>query len=80
MLENVYEGLNAPSEFPVFLCLSNGNRCCTSPTWAEVQRGEAEFDFNLAEMDLTEVARGGPALTPLKATESKSKFNEAQPS
>ena len=46
----------------------------------EVQRGEAELDFNLAEMDLTEVARGGPALTPLKATESKSKFNEAQPS
>jgi len=38
------------------------------------------LDFNLAEMDLTEVARGGPALTPLKATESKSKFNEAQPS
>ena len=28
----------------------------------------------------TEVALGGPALTPLKATESKSKFNEAQPS
>ena len=46
----------------------------------EVQRGEAELDFNLAEMDLTEVARGEPALTPLKATESKSKFNEAQPS
>ena len=46
----------------------------------EVQRGEAELDFNLAEMDLTEVARGGPALTPLKATESRSKFNEAQPS
>ena len=46
----------------------------------EVQRGEAELDFNSAEMDLTEVARGEPALTPLKATESKSKFNEAKPS
>ena len=46
----------------------------------EVQRGEAELDFNLAEMDSTEVARGEPALTPLKATESKYKFNEAQPS
>ena len=30
------------------------------------------MDFNSAEMDLTEVARGEPALTPLKATESKS--------
>ena len=47
---------------------------------SRLQSSPSRPDFNLAEMDLTEVARGGPALTPLKATESKSKFNEAQPS
>ena len=36
------------------------------------------MDFNLAEIDLIEDARGESALTPLKATESKSKFNEAK--
>ena len=55
----------------------------------EVQRGEAELDFNLAEMDLTEVARGGLELKlheeqhkyiEAKSIEAKLKFNEAKPS
>ena len=39
----------------------------------------AELDFNFTEMDLTEVARGEPASTRLKATELKLKSNEAVP-
>ena len=41
----------------------------------EVQRGKAELNFNLAEMDLTVVARGEPGLTLLKATGSKSSLD-----
>ena len=32
----------------------------------EVQRGEAELDFNLASMDLIGVCGGSPRATPLK--------------
>ena len=65
----------------------NGNWCWTSPTWSQVQwgqvqvqRGEAELNLNLTELNLSGVARGDPPQTPIKSIEAKLKFNEAKPS
>ena len=65
----------------------NGNWCWTSPTWSQVQwgqvqvqRGEAELNLNLTELNLSGVARGDPPQTPIKSIEAKLKSNEAKPS
>ena len=50
------------------------------PGQVEVQRGEAELDFNLTWTTSAGVARGSPPPTPLKSTKAKSRYNEAKPS